>query len=320
MQLPMYLASWHNPIGLQQRFDTDSDLLAALTNQLDRRRVLLILDNFEHVIPAAVVVAELLQGTQIVQVLTTSREPLHIQGERQIRLAPLGVSPESSFQAVAGSPAVRLFEDRARSYMPGFSISLENYEAVRTICMALDGVPLALELAVPLLQLFTPEELPVRLTTPLGYLTHGNRDTADRHRTLEMAIAWSYDLLSREEQRLLLELSVFANGFDLPAVEAVCGAVSGTRLPDILHSLLDKSLIQLVERAPTRRFGFLQATLEYAVKRRDSLPCLKDVVTRHANYYYDLAIHAEGELHGPDQIAWTNRLGSDHPNLSLIHI
>ncbi len=304
-------------IGLQQRFDSDSNLLAALSNQLDRRRVLLILDNFEHVIPAAAVIAELLQETQIFQVLTTSREPLHIQGEQQVRLAPLGVSPESSFQAVAGSPAVRLFEDRARSYMPDFSVSQENYEAVQAICIALDGVPLALELAVPLLQLFTPEELPVRLATPLGYLTHGSRDTADRHRTLEMAIAWSYDLLARKEQRLLLELSAFANSFDLPAVEAVCDAASETPISDILHSLLDKSLIQLVERSPARRFGLLQATREFAAKRRNSLPCLKDLLTRHANYYCNLALRAEGELHGPDQIAWIDRLGAAHPNILI---
>ena len=210
-------------IGLQQPFDSNADLLAVLVNQLDRRKVLLLLDNFEHVIPAAEIVGQLLRETQTVQVLVTSREPLNIQGERQIRLMPLGVSPEATFRAVAGSPAPQLFEDRARAHLPGFAITRENCEAVRAICKALDGVPLAIELAAPLLEIYKPDELPARLATSLGYLTRGKRDDDPRHRTLETAISWSYDLLSRDEQTVLLKLSVFAAAFDLQAVEAVCG-------------------------------------------------------------------------------------------------
>jgi len=302
-------------IGLQQLFDSNADLIASLVNQLNQRGVLLLLDNFEHVIAAAGLVGQLLRETQTVQVLVTSREPLNIQGERQVRLLPLGVSPEATFRAVAGSSAPQLFEDRARAHLPGFAITRENYEAVRAICMALDGVPLALELAVPLLKIYTPDELPGRLATSLGYLTHGKRDDDPRHRTLETAISWSYDLLSREEQTVLLKLSVFASSFDLPAVEAVCVDGSRSNLSDTVHSLFDKSLIQLVEEAPTKRFGLLQATRQFAVKRRENLPSLDEVLFRHANYYYSIALRAENELHCPDQVTWLNRLGADHPNI-----
>ena len=302
-------------IGLQQPFDSNADLLAVLVNQLDRRKVLLLLDNFEHVIPAAEIVGQLLRETQTVQVLVTSREPLNIQGERQIRLMPLGVSPEATFRAVAGSPAPQLFEDRARAHLPGFAITRENCEAVRAICKALDGVPLAIELAAPLLEIYKPDELPARLATSLGYLTRGKRDDDPRHRTLETAISWSYDLLSRDEQTVLLKLSVFAAAFDLQAVEAVCGDGSRSNLSDTVHSLFDKSLIQLVEEAPTKRFGLLQATQQFAVVRRENLPSLDEVLSRHANYYYSLALRAQDELHGPDQVTWLNRLGADHPNI-----
>lgn len=302
-------------IGLQQPVDSNADLIASLVNQLDHRGVLLLLDNFEHVITAAGIVGELLRETQTVQVLVTSREPLKIQGERQIRLMPLGVSLEATFRAVAGSPAPQLFEDRARAHLPGFAITHDNYRSVRAICLALDGVPLALELAVPLLEIYTLDELPGRLATSLGYLTHGKRDDDPCHRTLETAISWSYDLLSRDEKTVLLKLSVFAAVFDLQAVEAVCGDGSRSNLADTVHSLFDKSFILLVEEAPTKRFGLLQATRQYAIKRRKNLPGLDEVMSRHANYYYSLALRAEDELHGPDQVIWLNRLQADHPNI-----
>ncbi|UCF98384.1 MAG: tetratricopeptide repeat protein, partial [Spirochaetaceae bacterium] len=302
-------------IGVQQRFDNEADLLEALAYQLDRRAVLLVLDNFEHVISAAGVVGQLVRRTETVQVLVTSRELLNIEGERQLRIMPLEISAQTTFDAVVRSPAPQLFEDRARVHRPDFTISQENFEAVRAICVALDGVPLALELAVPLLGMFTLEELPKLLAEPLRYLTHGKRDAAGRHRTLETSISWSYDLLSREEQRLLLELSVFAAPFDLKAVEAVCGNDSQTDPSEIIYSLLNKSFIQLVEDSPSRRFGLLQATREYALKRRDILPCLSEVMTRHARYYYDLTLRAEKELHGADQIQWINRMSVDHPNI-----
>jgi predicted ATPase/DNA-binding SARP family transcriptional activator len=302
-------------IGLHQPVDSNADVIATLANQLDHRGVLLLLDNFEHVISAAGIVGELLRETKTVQVLVTSREPLNIQGERQIRLPPLGVSPEETLRAVAGSPAPQLFEDRARTHLHGFAIDHANYRSVRAICSALDGVPLAIELAVPLLEIYALDELPGRLATSLGYLTHGKRDDDPCHRTLETAISWSYDLLSRNEQTVLLKLSVFAAAFDLQAAEAVCGDGSRYNLSDTVHSLFDKSFILLAEEAPTKRFGLLQATRQFVIKRRKTLPSLDEVMSRHAIYYYTLALRTEDELHSPDQVTWLNRIQADHPNI-----
>ena len=304
-------------IGLQRRYPTQSELASALEEQLNCRRMLILLDNFEHVIQAASGVNDFIQATEVVQLLVTSREPLHIQEEETIRLNPLDISPLLSFTSIANSEAVQLFVERVRARIPDFTVTEENYKSIQSICLSLECIPLALELGAPLLQLYPPEELPAKLEHSLKYLSGDSRDTNDRHRTLEMAIDWSYNLLAAEEKALLLKLSVFADGFDTVAAESVCGNESDVHFQEIFLSLVEKSLISTSRATKWRRFRLLQATREYAAAKRVELLEFNALSERHAFYYCDLAQAAEPKLHGRDQMLWIDRLEADHANILL---
>jgi predicted ATPase len=262
-----------------------------LTEQLRGRDLLLLLDNFEHVLPAAEEIGRLLPETRV-QALVTSQAALRLRGEHEYAVQPL-----------EPAAAVALFVERAA----GFELDEHNRAAVEEICRRLDGLPLALELAAARVKLLSPQAILDRLENRLEVLTGGARDLPERHQTLRAALDWSYELLEPEEQELLARLGVFVGAFTLDAAEAVCGgdALSG------LASLLDKSLLQ----RRGERFAMLQSVREYALFRLIERGELAEFRQRHARFFLELAERAEPELHGANQAEWLRQLTEDADDL-----
>ncbi|HZQ34769.1 MAG TPA: AAA family ATPase, partial [Dehalococcoidia bacterium] len=234
------------------------------------KRLLLLLDNFEHLLAAAEFAGELLQAGPAVTLLVTSRAPLRVNGEQEFPVAPLPV-PEAESQAaavLAQSPAVQLFVQRARAVRPDFSLAEENAAAVAAICVRLDGLPLAIELAAAWVRVLPPAALLERLAQRLPLLTGGRRDLPARQQTLRAAIAWSYDGLAPAEQRLFRRLGVFAGGCTLKLAEAVCNAEGdlGIDMLDGVSSLVEKSLLREHEDvAGEPRYRMLATIREFAL-------------------------------------------------------
>jgi predicted ATPase len=228
-------------------------LLDTVARRLRHGATLLLLDNCEHVIvDCAAIVHELLDACPSLACLTTSREPLGVQGEIAWRVPALGVpTEEASTVSVACSEAVRLFADRAAQVQPAFRITNENAGAVAGICIHLDGMPLAIELAAARMRMLTAGQILAGLKERFRLLTGGTRTALPRHRTLRASVDWSYELLSDEERVVLRRLAVFTGGFGLSAVEDVCtdGQIPRERVLDILTALVDRSLVNVEERA-----------------------------------------------------------------------
>ncbi|MGW1214683.1 BTAD domain-containing putative transcriptional regulator [Streptomyces sp. NPDC002499] len=299
-------------LGVREGFrgpatDSTDRLLAALED----RAVLLVLDNCEHLVAdAARLTALLLASCPGLRVLATSRESLGITGEILVPVPPL--APE---------PAVRLFTDRARAVRPGF----EAHARVPDICAALDGLPLAIELAAARLRTLDPDELADRLDDRFRLLSRGDRSKAPRHRTLRAVVEWSWDLLDDEERELARRLTVFSGGATLAAVEAVCG------LPypeDLLASLVEKSFLEVSDldvpglavsgsevsgpEVSEGRYRMLETIRAFAAEELTDQEELRDA---HAAYFLRLAERAEPELRGGGQLPWLARLTADHGNL-----
>jgi predicted ATPase/DNA-binding CsgD family transcriptional regulator/DNA-binding XRE family transcriptional regulator len=297
----------------------------ALQAYLRDRQVLVVLDNFEHLMEAAPAVAGLLAACPHPKLLVTSRAPLRLRGEQEYPVAPLAL-PEAAAAgetaaALGASPAVALFVERARAADPSFALTDRNAAAVAEVCRRLDGLPLAIELAAARVKLFTPHALLSRLTNRLWLLTGGARDLPDRQRTMRDAIAWSHDLLSPAEQALLRRLAVFVGGFTLEAVEAVMAGLgdAGMDARDALEglvALVDGSLLRREEGADGEpRFGVLETVREYALERLAASAETEVVRQAHAAYFLALAERADAHLPGPDHVAWLDRLEAEHDNL-----
>jgi predicted ATPase/DNA-binding SARP family transcriptional activator len=263
---------------------------------LGERQTLLVLDNFEHVLDAAPLVAGLLSRVTPLRVLATSREPLRVRAEHEYRVPALALPARAhggDLERLAGNEAVALFVVRARSARPGFELTPDNADTVVEICHALDGLPLALELAAARLRLLSSSALRDRLEDRLGILAEGNRDLPPRQRTLRAAIDWSYELLAPPEGTLLARLSVFAGGWTLGAAEAVCAADLAA-----LGSLVEKSLVQATDSSPGEpRFSMLETLRQYAFERLLASGEAELTRRRHAAYFADLAERLEPDLH-----------------------
>jgi predicted ATPase/class 3 adenylate cyclase len=262
-----------------------------LADHLRDREMLVLADNFEHLLGAAPQLAELLGGAKGLRLLVTSRAALHVRGERAYPLDPL-----------APGDAVTLFVERARE--SGRELAAD--ETVDAICRRLDGLPLAVELAAARTRLLAPATLLERLSSALPLLTGGARDAPDRQRTLRATIEWSYELLSAEERQLFRRLSVFVGGSTLEAAEEVCGADL-----DTLQSLVEKSLVRFVNG----RYWMLETIREYARERHDEDSCRQESAARHASWLARLVEQGESELEGPTQNAWLDRLEREHDNI-----
>src|SRR4029077_3172691 len=297
-------------------------LITDLKSYLRARRLVLVLDNFEQVMGAAPLVAELLGAAPGVVALVTSRMVLRLSGEHEFPVPPLPVPPIGAGDAaeVQRSASVRLFVQRAQAASAGFELTSGNAEAVAEICRRLDGLPLAIELAAARVRLLPPQALLARLNDKMGLLTGGARDLPERQQTLRNTLDWSFGLLSAPEQALFARLGVFAGPFDLPAAEAV-GAAGPTdpgragHVMDTLGSLVDSSLVQPQTRDGEPRFELLQTIREYALERLRDGADWREAHARHAAYFRALAEPAPAELQGPGQLAWLDRLETEHRNL-----
>jgi predicted ATPase/class 3 adenylate cyclase/DNA-binding CsgD family transcriptional regulator len=298
-------------------------LLERLSEELQPKQVLLLLDNFEQVVSAALVVADLLVVCPQLKVLVTSRVVLHVRAEYEFAVPPLALPDPTHLRdltALSQYEAVALFLQRAQAVKPDFQMTTANAPAVAEICIRLDGLPLAIELAAARIKLLPPPALLARLEHRLQVLTSGARDVPVRQQTLRNTIAWSYHLLDAAEQRLFRQLSVFVGGCQLSAAESVCTALSdgdgAGPVLDGVASLIDKSLLQpTAQEEAEPRLVMLETIREYG------LECLmtsgEEEITRHAHtvYYLALAEKAEPKLFGGEQGVWLERLEREHDNL-----
>ena len=281
-------------------------LVDTLAQALGGEQALVVLDNFEQVLPAAAFVHELLGAAAELTVLATSQAPLNLREERVFPVPPL--EPES---------AVELFVERSRTVKPSFELTDENRESVEAICARLDGLPLALELAAARVKLLSPTAILARLGESLGLLTGGAGDLPERQRTLRAAIEWSYNLLDPTEQSLLTRLGVFSGGCSLEIADAVCADDEpiGAAL-DTIASLVDKSLVRQWDGGDGEpRFGLLASIREYALERLAEAGELERLRRRHAERYVALVEAAEPELTRANQAIWLERLDEEADNI-----
>jgi predicted ATPase/class 3 adenylate cyclase len=299
-------------------------VLARLVEVLQQKQVLLLLDNFEQVVEAASQVADLLTSCPQLKLLVTSREVLHVRSEREFAVPPLALPDPThlpKLAALARAPSVALFLQRAQAARPEFKLTSTNARAVAEICVRLDGLPLAIELASARMKLLSPQALLARLDRPLNMLTGGARDVPARQQTLRNTIEWSYHLLNAREQRLFRWLSVFVSGCALQAAEAICTGPDDEagHMLDIVASLVDKSLLQRVEQTEEgyedQRLLMLETIREYGLEVLTASGEGNAARQAHAGYFLQLAEEAEPALKGPLLVAWLDRLELEHDNL-----
>jgi predicted ATPase/DNA-binding SARP family transcriptional activator len=290
------------------------DTLETLARELRTREALVVLDNFERLVSAAPVLDTLLQAAPRLRLLVTSRVPLRLSGEHEYPVPPLPVpSPGDDLGVIRRNDSIAVFTGRARAVDPQFQLSGANARALVGICNALDGMPLALELAAARVKLLSAEEILTRLERPLEVLAGGQADLPPRQQTLRATIDWSHQLLTEEQQTLFARLSVFAGGFTLEAVEAVCGAAL-----DPFAALLDCGLLLREQRAwGPPRFRMLVPVREYAGERLDPGDG-ETTWTRHAAFFVELAESLRPRLTGPEAPRAVDRLSDDHENLSAV--
>ncbi|MDP9470903.1 MAG: NB-ARC domain-containing protein [Chloroflexota bacterium] len=289
-----------------------------LPTALRDQRLLLLLDNLEQVVEAAPQVADLLAACPGLSVLVTSRMRLRLSGEREYALAPLGLPGSNGAltpEQVAGSEAGRLFVDRAQGVKADFALTQDNAWSVAEICRRLDGLPLAIELAAARVKIFPPQALLARLERRLPLLTGGARDAPTRQQTMRDAIAWSYDLLSGEEQTLFRHLAVFAGGCSFEAIEAVA-VPDGLDAVEGVASLVDKSLLRQMEKMDGEpRYRMLETIREFALERLEAAREAEPVRDRHAAWSLALAERTAPLMFGTQPHRWFAHLEREHGNL-----
>jgi predicted ATPase/DNA-binding SARP family transcriptional activator len=309
-------------IGIE--VEAGADVEERLRAGLDRRRCLLVLDGFETVLPAADRISDLLEQTEQVEILVTSRAVLQLRGERICPVPPLRVPDPESPGGVAELMeygAVDLFVQRARDADPEFRLSDENRVAVAGICAGLDGLPLAIELAAARIRVLDPSMMLSRLGQRFELLRGGPRDLPERHQTLRRTFDWSYDLLSERQSRVFRHLCVFVGGCSLEAARRVCFPEQEpeSAVLDDLEALVDNSLLRQVPTADGEpRFEMLDTIREYGRRLLADGGELADLERRHATYFLDLAERAEPGLAGGEHAAWLDRLEPEFANVQAV--
>ena len=301
-----------------------------LNQFLEEKELLLILDNFEQVIGAAGLLADLLAVAPGLKILVTSREVLHVYGEQEYQVQPLAIPPLSRVNEYEPSEllrfeAINLFVLRTQAVRPDFQLTRENAPAVVEICARLDGLPLAIELAAARGKFLSPQALLNRLDKRLQILTGGARDLPRRQQTLRDAIGWSYGLLDEREKRLFARLGAFLGGWTLEAVETICHEPGEDNLAvlECLGSLVDKSLVRQLEPPQAgaknleSRFGMLETLREYAQDKLLESEQANTIRERHARYFLKVAEAAKKGLQGADQLVWLERVEAEHDNVRV---
>ncbi len=308
-------------IGLKET--RQQSLLEQVKEYLADKQLLLLLDNFEQVVSAAPLVAELMAACPWLKVLATSRVPLHVRAERQFPVPPLTLprlQHNADDEALAQYSSIALFVDRAQAIQPDFELTPGNAAVVADICARLDGLPLAIELVAARAVQLSLADISAQLNRRLELLTEGPSDLPARHQTLRNAIGWSYELLNRQEQQLFERLSIFSGGFTLAAAEQVCVDQTGPEPPSTgrihLDALVDQSLLlQAQDELDRPRFSMLETIREYASERLAQRGEVQTLHHRHASYFLDLAESAEPQLTGPQQARWLEDLDREQNNV-----
>jgi len=310
-------------LGLGER--GDGRPLHVLAEQLTDRRMLLILDNCEHLIPASAILADaLLRDCPGLRILATSREPLGISGEALLPVLPLLAPDPGRLPGLADLSryeSVELFVARADAARPGFGLTEANHRAVAELCHRLDGLPLAIELAAARIRALAPQEILDRLAGRFAILSRGSRAAPERQQTQRACVDWSYDLCTKPERVLWARLAVFAGGFELDAVEGVCAdeCLPEADLLDVVAGLMDKSILVRddipIGRAGMARYRILETLRDYGREKLIEAGADVELRRRHRDWYQRLVVQANTEWLSERQAYWTARLGREHSNL-----
>lgn len=301
----------------------ERSLVETIAGVVQDRATLLVIDNFEHVVDAAVDLGEILAATVGVKMLVTSRQALHLRWEQEYPLVPLEVPSDDqrTADAIAASSAVDLLVDRARRVRPAFQLTDENAADIAEITRRLDGLPLALELAAARLRVLSPADLLARLGNRLDALAASSPDMPARHRTLREAIAWSYELLTDAEQRVFRRLAVFAGGAALDAVEAVCtdDTIDAPLVLDLVASLVDKSLVVSASNLgeSETRFYLLATVREFAMEQLHAAGDAGRTADRHLDWCAALAREGWHRCWTSDMARWLDVLEREHDNIRV---
>jgi len=292
--------------------------LEKLKDYLADQNLLLLFDNFEQIVEAAPVVAELLASAPGLKVLVTSRIPLQLRGEHEYPVSPLGLPPGAcrSQAEVLGYDSVALFRQQAQSIQPRFEINDENCTAVVEICRRLDGLPLAIEIAAARIKLLPPQALLKRLDHSLKLLVGSAKDIPDRQQTLRRTIDWSYELLDPEVQTIFTRLGIFNGGFTLEAAEGVSNPDGGVDVFKGVESLLNSSLIRQVDSVfDEPRFDMLQTIRDYALEKAEESGIIAELYRAHCEYFAQLAENAK--VYGAQSLMWLHRIEEEYDNFRV---
>jgi len=300
-----------------------------LTDHLREKRLLLVLDNCEHLLGAGAKIAQHLLGEcHRVCILATSREALGIPEELAWAVPALAIPEPASLPAgaatlvrvLAGYDGVQLFMERAQTAQKDFRLTGDNAPALAQVCARLEGIPLALELAAARVRAMTLPQMAARLDDSLGLLTGGSRIAQSRQQTLRATLDWSYGLLTDHEQTLMGRLSIFSGGWDVEAAKGVCvgDGIEKDQIPAMLTSLTEKSLLVLEGSDSAGRYRMLEMVQQYAAERLQAIGMAELMRTRHLDWFADLAVAAYDGMRGPKQVYWTNRAEKEHGNFRSI--
>jgi predicted ATPase/DNA-binding CsgD family transcriptional regulator len=305
--------------ALDIKESSGESLLARLEQYLSDRHLLLVLDNYEHLLPEVSLVSELLKAAPHLIVMVTSREVLNLYGEHEFPVPPLqlpDLKQTTSLGTLKAYESVELFVQRAQAASPSFALDQANAASVATICVHLDGLPLAIELAAARIKFYAPQTLLLRLGSRLEVLNEGPRDLPVRQQTLRATLAWSYDLLADEEKVLFARLGVFAGGCSLEDVEAVCSGDLTLPVAVGLESLVNKNLLRQEQNSQGEpRFMMLETMREYALEKLDEQAEAARMNERHARHFMAVVARAAQEFYGPDEAVWLVWLDAQMDNL-----
>jgi len=295
-------------------------LLENVKDYLRDKRMLLVLDNFEQLVSAAPVVADLVAATSQLKIITSSRIALNLHGERGFPVPPLELPQTENgltMESLLGNESILLFVGRAQAVHPRFTLTKDNASAVAEICRRLDGLPLAIELAAARIKLLQPQAILSRLDDKLKLLTGGARDLPARQQTLRNTLEWSYDLLNQDEKTLYARLSVFVGGFTFEAAEAVCNAEGKLDILEGLTSLVNNSLLRQEETSDGEsRFGMLETIRAYALERLTESGEIDALRAGHAQYYGDIILNQAGlQIYSSNSLHWLNWFEQELDNI-----
>ena len=308
-------------IAIGLRDEPKRPVIDMLCDYLQRKKMLIILDNCEHLVDACAQMADrILHAASGLRVLASSREALGIAGEVTYRVPSLGLPDMEhlpALESLSQYEAVKLFIDRATSAIPDFKVTNENAPALAQICHRLDGIPLAIELAAAKTHVLGVEQIAKRLDDRFRLLTGGSRTALERHQTLRAAVDWSYNLLLEGEQVLFRRLAVFVGGWTLEAAESVCANETGANVLDRLEQLINKSLIITEEEHGVSRYHMLETIRQYANEKLVESGESESVRDEHLGFFLELAETAAPYLIRPEQLKWLAKLDSDYENLRV---